>query len=68
MKTGFGSKFKALRMAATDAGTDYSNAETQKFINERTLEQFDIIEATKKIQFFSYVRGLCVFVHSDTGL
>jgi len=44
MKTGFGSKFKALRMAATDAGTDYSNAETQKFINERTLEQFDIIE------------------------
>ncbi|MFQ5598233.1 MAG: hypothetical protein ACE5GK_09310 [Nitrospiria bacterium] len=30
--------------AATDAGTDYSGAVTQKYVNEHTLEQFEIIE------------------------
>lgn len=30
--------------AATDAGTDYSNAVTVKFVNEQVLEQFGIIE------------------------
>jgi hypothetical protein len=30
--------------AAADAGTDYSNATTTKFVNEHTLEQFEIIE------------------------
>jgi hypothetical protein len=31
-------------MAATDAGTDYSNAKTKRFVEDRTLEQFEIIE------------------------
>ncbi len=30
--------------AATDPNTDYSKATTQKFVNEHTLEQFEIIE------------------------
>jgi len=30
--------------AAVDAGTDYSNATTTKFVDEHTLEQFDIVE------------------------
>ncbi len=30
--------------AAADAGTDYSNAVTDKYVDERTLEQFEIIE------------------------
>lgn len=33
-----------LNAAATDAGTDYSNAVTTKYVEEQTLEQFDIIE------------------------
>ena len=44
MKPGFGSKFKAVQKAATDPGTDYSNAKTKKFVEARTLEQFEIIE------------------------
>lgn len=38
------SKLSALKRAATDPNTDYSKAKTVKFVNERTLEQFDIIE------------------------
>lgn len=30
--------------AAADPGTDYSNAQTVRFVNEPTLEQFEIIE------------------------
>ncbi|MBI3596203.1 MAG: hypothetical protein HY203_03500 [Nitrospirae bacterium] len=41
------SKLVALQ-AATDPGTDYSNAKTVKFVEERTLEQFDIIEQIMK--------------------
>lgn len=40
------SKLSAL--AATDSGTDYSNAKTVKFVEERTLEQFDIIKTILK--------------------
>lgn len=44
-KSGLGlrSKLSAFR-AATDAGTDYSKTITNTFVNEHTLEQFDIIE------------------------
>lgn len=41
------SLFRALRLkyrAATDSGTDYSNASTRKYVQEHALEQFDIIE------------------------
>jgi hypothetical protein len=42
------SKLKALShpaaSAATDPGTDYSEAETSKYVEEHALEQFDIIE------------------------
>lgn len=34
--------------AATDSGTDYSNAVTTKFVEERTLDQFEIIEQIMK--------------------
>lgn len=43
-KPGLKSKLLAVKEAATDAGTDYSNAKTVKFVNEHTLEQFEIIE------------------------
>lgn len=39
---------KLASLAATDSGTDYSKAETVKFVEERTLEQFDIIEQVMK--------------------
>lgn len=42
-KTGFKSKLDALR-AAKDAGTDYSKTTTTTYVNEHTLEQFEIIE------------------------
>lgn len=40
---GLKSKLGALQ-AASDPGTDYSKAVTTTYVNERTLEQFDIIE------------------------
>jgi hypothetical protein len=43
-KPGLKSKLSALKRAATDPNTDYSKAKTVKFVNEHTLEQFDIIE------------------------
>ncbi len=43
-KPGLKSKLSALKRAATDPTTDYSKAQTVKFVNEHTLEQFDIIE------------------------
>lgn len=43
-KPGLKSKLSALKQAATDPDTDYSKAETVRFVNEHTLEQFDIIE------------------------
>jgi len=36
-------KLLALGVAATDSGTDYSNATTMKFVDEHTLDQFDIV-------------------------
>ncbi|HLG21396.1 MAG TPA: hypothetical protein VI382_01175 [Candidatus Manganitrophaceae bacterium] len=47
LKPGFKSKLFALE-AATDPGTDYSAAVTTKFVEENTLEQFDIIEDVMK--------------------
>lgn len=44
VQSSFKSKLLAVKEAATDAGTDYSNAKTVKFVNEHTLEQFEIIE------------------------
>ncbi len=35
---------KSLARAAADAGTDYSEAKTSKYVEEHTLEQFEIIE------------------------
>ncbi|NKE69662.1 hypothetical protein [Candidatus Manganitrophus noduliformans] len=43
-KPGLKSKLSALKQAATDPNTDYSKAVTRKYVNEHTLEQFDIIE------------------------
>lgn len=44
-KAGVGLKSKLSDFrAATDAGTDYSKAVTNTFVNEHTLEQFEIIE------------------------
>ncbi len=43
LKGSFKSNLKALQ-AAADPGTDYSKAVTQKFVNEHTLEQFEIVE------------------------
>lgn len=43
-KPGLKSKLSALKQAATDTNTDYSKAQTVKFVNEHTLEQFEIIE------------------------
>lgn len=40
----FKSALKGLTKAATDTGTDYSNAVTRTFVEERTLEQFSILE------------------------
>ncbi len=37
-----------LTAAATDAGTDYSNAVTTKYVEEETLKQFKIIETILK--------------------
>ena len=34
----------ALARLATDEGTDYSEAQTKKFVEEHSLQQFDIIE------------------------
>lgn len=42
--TSLKSAIKALVKAATDANTDYSNTVTKLFIEEKTLEQFDILE------------------------
>lgn len=39
-----GLKASILALAATDPGTDYSNAETIKYVEESALEQFEIIE------------------------
>jgi hypothetical protein len=41
----FSSSLRALSRAATDAGTDYSQAETRKYVEEHTLEQFAILES-----------------------
>jgi hypothetical protein len=41
-------KSSLIALAATDLGTDYSNAVTVKFVEERTLEQFNIIEQIMK--------------------
>ena len=38
------SALKAMTRAATDAGTDYSNAETRKYVEEHSLEQFNMLE------------------------
>ncbi len=38
----------ALKRAATDPGTDYSNAQTVKFVDEHALDQFSIIEDIMK--------------------
>lgn len=38
------STLMSLTMAAADAGTDYSNAETRRFVEEHALEQFDMLE------------------------
>jgi hypothetical protein len=40
-----GSNIRAMARAATDAGTDYSNAETRKYVEEHALEQFSILES-----------------------
>ncbi|MBI3611437.1 MAG: hypothetical protein HY204_12160 [Nitrospirae bacterium] len=47
VKPGLKSKLSAMQ-AATDPGTDYSHAATTRFVEERTLEQFDIIEQIMK--------------------
>jgi hypothetical protein len=39
------SSLSALSRAATDAGTDYSEAETRKYVEEHSLEQFAILES-----------------------
>lgn len=44
-KRSFSAAIKSLAKAATDSGTDYSNAVTDKYIEERTLEQFEILES-----------------------
>jgi len=41
----FSSNLRALARAATDAGTDYSEAETRKYVEEHALEQFAILES-----------------------
>jgi hypothetical protein len=41
----FSSNLRALSRAATDAGTDYSEAETRKYVEEHSLEQFAILES-----------------------
>ena len=41
----FSSNLRALARAATDAGTDYSEAETRKYVEEHALEQFTILES-----------------------
>ncbi len=38
------SNLRALTRAAGDSGTDYSEATTSKYVEEHTLEQFNIIE------------------------
>ncbi|MFQ5542756.1 MAG: hypothetical protein ACE5FY_00215 [Nitrospiria bacterium] len=42
-KVGLRSKLFALRTAATDPGTDYSNAEKVTYVDEHALDQFKII-------------------------
>ncbi|UCD80588.1 MAG: hypothetical protein JSW26_03915 [Desulfobacterales bacterium] len=41
----FISNLRALSRAATDAGTDYSEAEARKYVEEHSLEQFAILES-----------------------
>ena len=41
----FSSNLRALARAATGAGTDYSEAETRKYVEEHALEQFAILES-----------------------
>ena len=46
--TGSGSSITVALMAlgaAADAGTDYTNAQTMRFVSEPTLEQFEIIKS-----------------------
>ncbi len=38
------SALKSLAKAATDSNTDYSNTVTARFVEEKTLEQFDMLE------------------------
>lgn len=38
------SALKSLAKAATDADTDYSNTATERFVEEKALEQFSILE------------------------
>ena len=45
---GFRSKLMALKRAATDPGTDYSNAKSTKYVEEHALEQFNIVEDIMK--------------------
>lgn len=40
----FVSSLRALSRAATDEGTDYSEAETRKYVEEHALEQFTMLE------------------------
>ncbi len=41
----FSSNLRALARAATDAGTDYSEAETRKYVEEHALEQFSFLDS-----------------------
>ena len=45
---GLKASLKALARAAADAGTDYSEAETTKYVEEHALEQFEILESVMK--------------------
>jgi hypothetical protein len=40
----FSANLRALTRAAADAGTDYSEAETRKYVEEHSLEQFTMLE------------------------
>ena len=40
----FSSNLRALSRAAADTGTDYSEAETRKYVEEHSLEQFSMLE------------------------
>src|SRR5581483_9188573 len=47
-KASFKSQLLAVKQAATDAGTDYSNAQTTKYVEEHALEQFSTVEDVMK--------------------